>query len=215
MQTIALLRIHWDKQKMMYFIVGRDTCSPSSRRYATMSNNTRREKTHLYVPLIAKDYARQRKTLLKIRRLIIATLVMAMSAGWTVAAEFHVDDTNGKTHTLEKYLGKWVLVNFWATWCPPCLEEIPEFSELYQSRKNKDLMVFGIAVDFANPKLVLEFAERQKMSYPLILGDDDVTAQFGKINVLPTTFLYDPKGKKVLHRIGPLTRAELEKLIGK
>ena len=148
-------------------------------------------------------------------RLILGALVLTTSTAWMAAAEFNLSDTSGKTHTLDKYLGKWVLVNFWATWCPPCLEEIPEFSELYQSRKNKDLMVLGIAVDYDNPKLVFEFAEKQRMSYPLILGDDDVTSQFGKINVLPTTFLYDPKGKKVLHRIGPLTRAEVEKLIGK
>ena len=148
-------------------------------------------------------------------RFIFAALVLATSSAWTAAAEFSISDTGGKTHSLGKYQGKWVLVNFWATWCPPCLAEIPEFSELYQSRKNKDLMVLGIAVDYDDPKLVFEFAEKQKMSYPLILGDDDVTSQFGKINVLPTTFLYDPKGKQVLHRIGPLTRAEVEKLIGK
>ena len=148
-------------------------------------------------------------------RFIFAALVLATSSAWTAAAEFSISDTGGKTHSLGKYQGKWVLVNFWATWCPPCLAEIPEFSELYQSRKNKDLMVLGIAVDYDDPKLVFEFAEKQKMSYPLILGDDDVTSQFGKINVLPTTFLYDPKGKQVLHKIGPLTRAEVEKLIGK
>jgi thiol-disulfide isomerase/thioredoxin len=148
-------------------------------------------------------------------RSCLTALLLALFSNGLIAAEFRVADTVGVSHSLAQYQGKWVLVNFWATWCPPCLAEIPEFSALYQSRKNKDLMVLGIAVDFDDPKLVFEFAERQKMSYPLILGDDEVTAQFGKINVLPTTFLYDPKGKKVLHRIGPLTRAELEKLIGK
>jgi thiol-disulfide isomerase/thioredoxin len=155
-----------------------------------------------------------RNSSLQAAKWVLATFMLMTLPNWGGAAEFRISDTSGKTHTLQNYQGKWVLVNFWATWCPPCLQEIPEFSELYQSRKNKDLMVFGIAVDYDNPKLVFEFAEKQKMSYPLILGDDDVAAQFGKISVLPTTFLYDPKGKKVLHRIGPLTRAELEKLIG-
>lgn len=75
--------------------------------------------------------------------------------------------------------------------------------------------MIGVAVDFEDQKQVFEFAEKQGMNYPLVLGDDKIGTQFGKISVLPTTFLYDPKGKKVLHRVGPVSRAELEKLIGK
>lgn len=148
-------------------------------------------------------------------KMILVAILLAITAPLLNAAEFHIADTSGKTHSLDLYQGKWVIINFWATWCAPCLAEIPIFSELHQSRKNKDLIVLGIAVDYDDPKVVFQFAEKQNMSYPLILGDDEVTAQFGKINILPTTFLYDPKGKKVLQRIGPLTRAELEKLIGK
>jgi thiol-disulfide isomerase/thioredoxin len=149
------------------------------------------------------------------RRMFLVALYLAVLVPSTSIADFRVADNKGKHHTLEQYLGKWVLVNFWATWCAPCLAEIPVFSELYQSRKNKDLMILGIAVDYDDPNIVLQFAEKQNMSYPLILGDDEVIVQFGKINILPTTLLFDPKGKKVLHRIGPLTRIELEKLIGK
>jgi thiol-disulfide isomerase/thioredoxin len=143
-----------------------------------------------------------------------AAMMWAVLGSACFADEFSVADTAGKTHSLAAYKGQWVLVNFWATWCPPCLEEIPDFAELYTARK-KDLLVIGIAIDFDDKAQVFEFAEKQGMNYPLVLGDEKVTAQFGKINVLPTSFLFDPKGKKVLKRVGPLTRAELEKLIGK
>lgn len=146
---------------------------------------------------------------------VLAWILLSLSSTLSFADDFHLTDTTGKTHDLSAYTGQWVLVNFWATWCPPCLEEIPEFAALYTARKSRDLMVIGIAVDYDDKKQVFQFAEKQGMSYPLVLSDDKISAQFGKINVLPTTFLFDPKGKKMLHRVGPLTRAELEKLIGK
>lgn len=146
---------------------------------------------------------------------LLAWLLLSLSCVLSFADDFHLVDTTGKIHDLSAYKGQWVLVNFWATWCPPCLEEIPEFAALYSARKGLDLMVIGIAVDFDDKRQVFQFAEKQGMTYPLVLGDENSMARFGKINVLPTTFLFDPKGKKVLHRVGPLTRAELEKLIGK
>ncbi len=146
---------------------------------------------------------------------LLAWLLFSLTCALSFADDFHLVDTTGKSHDLSAYKGQWVLVNFWATWCPPCLEEIPEFAALYSARKGRDLMVIGIAVDFDDERQVFQFAEKQGMTYPLVLGDENSTARFGKINVLPTTFLFDPKGKKVLHRVGPLTRAELEKLIGK
>ena len=61
----------------------------------------------------------------------LAGLLLALASSWVQAADFKVTDTNGKTHTLSGYKGKWVLVNYWATWCPPCLEEIPDLIALH------------------------------------------------------------------------------------
>lgn len=163
---------------------------------------------------IRQDSKIIQKNVYSLRRIISAALMWVTLVPVAYSDEFSFADTTGKTHSLDAYKGQWVLVNFWATWCPPCLEEISEFAELYAARK-KDLMVIGVAIDFDDKAQVFEFAEKQGMNYPLILGDDRVTAQFGKVNVLPTSFLFDPKGKKVLKRVGPLTRIELEKLIGK
>ena len=150
-----------------------------------------------------------------IRSVTFALLLASSSLSLSFADEFRLADTDGKIHSLSAYKGQWVLVNFWATWCHPCLEEIPEFAALYAAHKGKDLIVIGVAIDIDDQKQVFEFAEKQGMNYPLVLGDDKIGAQFGKISVLPTTFLFDPKGKKILHRIGPISKAELEKLIGR
>ena len=141
-------------------------------------------------------------------------LVLLLAAAWVVeAAGFTLKDQAGKTHTLSQYKGKWVLVNFWATWCPPCLKEIPEFVSLYEERKGKDFMAFGIAVDYQDPKEVTDYAKRLSMSYPLIMGDDKITAQFGEVVGLPVSFLYDPQGKLVLKKIGVLPKETIEKYL--
>lgn len=166
-----------------------------------------------YATMRARFKVRHRNTC-AVRRLFFAALLWTSAICLSDAEEFGFVDSSGKQHSLADYKGQWVLVNFWATWCPPCLEEIPDFAELYATRK-KDLVVFGIALDFEDKARVFEFAEKLGMNYPLVFGDDKVVAQFAKVNVLPTSFLFDPKGKKILRRVGPLTRAELEKLIGK
>jgi len=130
------------------------------------------------------------------------------------ALAFNLVDSNGKTHTLEQYKGKWVLVNFWATWCPPCLEEIPDLVALHENKKN-NLVVLGIAMDYSDPKTVLQFADQMMISYPIILGDGKAVAQIGKLTGLPTTYLYNPQGKIVAYNVGALTRQAVENYINK
>ena len=128
------------------------------------------------------------------------------------AHAFNLVDSKGKNHSLAQYKGKWVLVNFWATWCPPCLEEIPDLVALHENKKNK-LVVLGIAMDYQDPKQVLQFADQMMVSYPVILGDQKVAAQIGAITGLPTTYLYNPEGKMVAYNVGALTREAVERYI--
>jgi thiol-disulfide isomerase/thioredoxin len=128
-----------------------------------------------------------------------------------VAQAFTLTDAQGKVHRLDDYRGRWVLVNFWATWCPPCLEEIPDLVELYEGRKK--VMVLGIAMDYRDRETVLKFADQMFMSYPVVLGDQSVSAQFGKLQGLPTTYLYGPDGKLAATRVGPVTREAIERFI--
>jgi thiol-disulfide isomerase/thioredoxin len=128
------------------------------------------------------------------------------------AHAFTLTDTDGKTHKLTDYKGKWVLVNFWATWCPPCLDEIPDLVALYENRKS-NIVVIGVALDYRNPKQVMDFAQSMQVSYPIVLGNARVVSQVGPVEGLPTTYLYNPAGKLVAHQVGGITKEAVEDYI--
>jgi thiol-disulfide isomerase/thioredoxin len=128
------------------------------------------------------------------------------------AQAFSLTDTQGKTHKLADYKGKWVLVNFWATWCPPCLEEIPDLVALYENKKN-NLIVIGVALDYRNPKQVADFAQSMQVSYPIVLGTPKLASQVGPVDGLPTSYLYNPAGKLVAHQVGGVTKEGVEEYI--
>jgi thiol-disulfide isomerase/thioredoxin len=128
---------------------------------------------------------------------------------------FVLRDTAGKAHTLPQYKGKWVIVNYWATWCPPCLEEVPDLVALYDSRKNKDVMVLGVAFEYESASEVAEYVDDMLMSYPIILGDEDAIKQIGSAEVLPTTYIYNPLGKLVKIKRGKVTKQYLESIMAK
>ncbi len=141
---------------------------------------------------------------------VLAVLLLSILA--TAAQAFTLTDSKGKVHRLADYKGKWVLVNFWATWCPPCLEEIPDLISLHESKKNK-LAVIGVAMEYQDPKYVLDFADQQMISYPIVLGNSAVAKQIGPVRGLPTTYLFNPQGKMVAYNVGALSRADVEKYI--
>lgn len=141
-------------------------------------------------------------------------LIAMLVAGWLSGAEaadgFSFKDMDGKTHTLAGYKGKWVVVNYWATWCPPCLEEIPDLIALHEKRK--DMAILGIALEYKDAKQVKSFVDDNLMSYPIVLGDDKLIQQVGPADVLPTTYIYNPQGQLAKVRRGLITRQYLEKL---
>lgn len=139
-------------------------------------------------------------------------LIVLLALSSLQAQAFTLVDSKGKSHSLSQYKGKWVLVNFWATWCPPCLEEIPDLVALHENKKNK-LVVLGVAMDYKDPKQVLQYADQMMVSYPIILGDQKMAAQIGAIPGLPTTYLYNPEGKMVAYNVGALTREAVERYI--
>jgi thiol-disulfide isomerase/thioredoxin len=141
-----------------------------------------------------------------------AVVVVLLTLTSFSAQAFTLVDSKGKSHSLAQLKGKWVLVNFWATWCPPCLEEIPDLVALHENKKN-NLVVLGVAMDYRDPKTVLQFADQMMVTYPVILGDMKMAAQVGTISGLPTTYLYNPQGKIVAYNVGALTREAVEHYI--
>lgn len=144
---------------------------------------------------------------------VLVFLVAAWGANVSAAESFTLTDAAGKAHSLADYRGKWVIVNFWATWCPPCLEEIPDLVSISES--HQDVQVFGIAMEFQDTRQVLQFAEGMFVNYPIVLGDEKLANTLGGIKGLPTTLVYDPSGALAVRHAGKLSRKQLEEMIRK
>ncbi len=151
-----------------------------------------------------------KKTLL---RALLIVMLLSLNALAYATDDFLLNDTTGKKHTLSQYKGKWVIVNYWATWCPPCLEEVPDLVALYDAHKNKDVMVFGVAFDYESANDVAKYVDDMLMSYPIVLGNDAVKRQIGSADVLPTTYIYNPQGRLVKTKRGLVTKKYLEAII--
>lgn len=147
---------------------------------------------------------------MKTKRLLRLSLALAAVLAIAPAWAFDVADTQGKRHSLEAYKGRWVVVNFWATWCVPCIQEIPEIAEF--ARAYPRVAVIGVAMDAENAAKVKQFAQKTGHTYPLVLADASVEKQLGEPRALPTTRIYDPAGKVVYDRPGRVNVKSLEGL---
>jgi peroxiredoxin len=128
-----------------------------------------------------------------------------------LAPAWELPGLDGKTIRSSDFKGKVVVLDFWATWCPPCRAEIPGFIELQKKYATQGLAVVGISVDEAGLKAVKAFAEKNGINYPVVLADNKNVDAYGGIDGLPTTFIIDRNGHMVKQHLGFTTQAEFEK----
>ena len=151
------------------------------------------------------------------RKLFITVMLfgVAMSssfAGEADIVDFTLKDLQGKTHNLSDYRGKWVIVNYWATWCPPCLEEIPDLSDFHDKHKDKDAVVLGINNEELPLAKLTDFSESYLVSYPILPAPRNASASYmlGPVPALPTTYIVSPAGRVMARQVGPLTGEMIE-----
>lgn len=167
---------------------------------------------------------------MKQKTIVLLSALLALSAGMTLRLyqldkvtqlpkapllDIKLPDSDGKIRDINEWQGKIRIINFWATWCPPCLKEIPEFVSLQQELKVKDVQFIGIAVE--DQASVVEFLQKNKVNYPMLIGGDaaiGLSQQLGNlVNAIPFTLIIDRQGMIVHRHPGELSQEKLLELL--
>lgn len=144
--------------------------------------------------------------------LTLSTVSLAASYERDEPVDFTLQRLHGDAISLSDFRGKWVVVNYWATWCAPCRKEIPDLSALNTARE--DIVVLGLAFEDTDIESFDEFLQEFHPSYPLLLVDVyNPPEPFGAPRVLPTTIILNPQGHPVKTFLGPVTREAIEAFI--
>lgn len=159
--------------------------------------------------------------------LIILALILPLGAVQAISLDslfakktvqlpkFSVIDMNGKTHNNDTVKGKYLVVNFWATWCPPCLKEIPSFVDFYNKYSDK-VEILGMDYENADKERITEFTDTFMVNYPIILSTSNnqpAFKKFGEVVGMPTTYVYAPDGALVDYYMGAIDMKVLKKAI--
>jgi thiol-disulfide isomerase/thioredoxin len=149
---------------------------------------------------------------------MVLTASMLISGGLQADYEseepinFTLQRLRGDEVSLNEFREKWVVLNYWATWCAPCRKEIPDLSELHEARD--DIIILGLAFEDTEPENFDEFLEEFHPSYEILLVDVYAPPEpFGAPKVLPTTIILNPQGYPVKTYLGPVTRESIESFI--
>jgi len=148
---------------------------------------------------------------------ILVVLLLAIALPLTVlAVEMPLTDTHGNKVNLSSYQGKWIVVNYWATWCPPCIIEMPELQAFHDRHAaTDDAIVLGINTELIGEQQLQQFLDDYFITYPIFVSKPTQQSELGLIPGLPTTFLVTPQGKVVARQVGPVTEEMIEQFIKK
>ena len=155
---------------------------------------------------------------MSLQGIVFAALMIAFSPASVlrqeaVAPQFVLKDLNGRTVRLSDYKGKVVLINFWATWCPPCRAEMPDLVRLQREHGKEGLQIIGVTYPPEKKERVRRFARNLKVNYPIILGTRELKARFSSDETLPLTVVINRDGKVSDIISGILLRQEIDEKI--
>ena len=136
-------------------------------------------------------------------------IVVVKEAG---AIEYELPDTNGQIQSLDQYKGKWLIVNYWATWCNTCIKELPELIDFHENN-DVNAVVVGINFETIERNRLKEFVNSRTIPYTVLNTEPVEKTPLGPVPVLPTTYIINPQGKVVAGSSGIVTRENLENYI--
>lgn len=129
------------------------------------------------------------------------------------AFDYSLPDLDGRLQSLDQYRGKWVIVNYWATWCGTCRKELPDLASLHRQHHGSDIVVVGINFETIDPKALKRFVAEQDIPYPVLRTEPVRSTPLGPVPALPTTYIIDPAGKVVAGEVGIVTQQNIEAYI--
>lgn len=135
------------------------------------------------------------------------------AGGVHLAPAWKLTDLDGHAVSSAQFKGKVVVVDFWATWCGPCVGEIPGYIELQKKYGADGLVIIGVSLDQKGPGHVKKFVEANHMNYLIVMADDTVAEAFGGIEAIPTTFLINRAGEIVHRKKGAMSHEAYEELV--
>ncbi len=145
------------------------------------------------------------------RLTILGLLLMFSQSGWSI--DMQLNGIKGETANLSDYKGKWIVVNYWATWCPPCIQEMPELQAFHDKHVDSDALVVGINSQMIAAEQLESFLNAYMIDYPVFTSEPTAQSELGSVPALPTTFLVSPQGDVVARQVGPVTSEMIESFI--
>jgi len=145
--------------------------------------------------------------------ILLILLALALFSPHSGAVEYQLPDTDGNIQSLDQYQGKWVVVNYWATWCSTCQQELPELIDLHTHGQQKQIVVVGINFESIDLVSLKRFIEKQEINFPILRSHPIPITPLGRVPALPTTYLINPNGEIVAGEVGLITRKNIEDYI--